>query len=464
MADQFGPRAMQLPLFGDMHFRSTGMSEDCLYLNIWTPAKSAGEKLPVLVYFFGGGFRAGDGSEGRYDGESMAKKGIVSITVNYRLGPFGFMAYPGLTAESPQHASGNYGFLDQNAALQWVRRNIAAFGGDPAKVTIAGESAGSISVSAQMASQLSKGLMARAIGESGSLIGTLPAVSQADAEQNGVKFAATLGIGAAPTLAALRALPADKILEATGAKPSPHFPAVIDGWFLTKTPEETFAAGEQADIPLLAGDNSQEGGYEAILGRDQPTVDNYRKALARLYKGNAGKVFNVYPAANETEVMDAAQALASDRFISYGTWKWVDLVTRIGKQPTYFYLFAHPRPPLRPELGDAVPGLAGGVIKNPKPGAVPPPARGAVHSAEIEYALGNLDTNHVYSWKPVDYRISGIMQEYFANFIKTGSPNGPGLTEWPKYATGQRLVIDAAPHAESTDQLKARYAVLESLH
>ena len=150
-ADKFGPRAMQLPVFGDMNFRSDGMNEDCLYLNIWTPSKTGGEKLPVLVYFYGGGFMAGDGSELRYDGESMARKGIVTVTVNYRLGIFGFLSHPELTKESPHHASGNYGLLDQSAALQWVQKNIAAFGGDPKKITIAGESAGSFSVSAQMA-------------------------------------------------------------------------------------------------------------------------------------------------------------------------------------------------------------------------------------------------------------------------------------------------------------------------
>src|SRR5882672_7382854 len=158
-ADKFGPRCMQRPIFGDMGFRSNGMSEDCLYLNVWTPAKSGNEKLPVLVYFFGGGFVAGDGSEGRYDGESMAKKGIVALTVNYRLGVFGFFAHPELTKESPNHASGNYGLFDQHAALEWVQQNIAAFGGDPKRVTIAGESAGSSSVSAQMASPLSKNLI-----------------------------------------------------------------------------------------------------------------------------------------------------------------------------------------------------------------------------------------------------------------------------------------------------------------
>ncbi|WP_262490217.1 carboxylesterase/lipase family protein [Hymenobacter coccineus] len=192
-ATQFGPRAMQLPLFGDMNFRSDGVSEDCLYLNVWTGAKSAQERRPVLVYFYGGGFVAGDGSEPRYDGEAMAKRGIVAVTVNYRLGVFGFMAHPELTQESPHHASGNYGLLDQAAALAWVKANIAAFGGDPQHVTIAGESAGSFSVSAQMASPLSKNLMVGAIGESGSLLGLQPLPTLAQAEQTGTTFAAAVG-------------------------------------------------------------------------------------------------------------------------------------------------------------------------------------------------------------------------------------------------------------------------------
>src|SRR5262245_12864447 len=252
-ADKFGPRCMQRPIFGDMNFRSNGMSEDCLYLNVWTPAKSAKEKLPVLVYFFGGGFVAGDGSEGRYDGESMAKKGIVAITVNYRLGVFGFFAHPELTKESPQHSSGNYGLFDQHAALNWVQQNIAAFGGDPKHVTIAGESAGSIAVSAQMASPLSKNLIAGAIGESGSILGALSAVPLADAEQNGLKFAGILGVDKSISLPTLRAIPAEKLLETAG----PRFGPTVDGYFFPKSPFEIFAAGEQARVPLLAGVNSE---------------------------------------------------------------------------------------------------------------------------------------------------------------------------------------------------------------
>src|SRR4051794_10706979 len=232
-ADKFGPRAMQRAVFGDMNFRSGGMSEDCLYLNVWTPAKGEGERLPVLVYFYGGGFVAGDGSEPRYDGESMARKGIVSVTVNYRLGAFGFLAHPELTKESPHHASGNYGLLDQNAALRWVRENIAAFGGDPAKVTIAGESAGSISVSAQMASPLSRDLIAGAIGESGSMIAALAPVPLAQAEEQGVKFASAAG---AEGIAALRAIPSAQLLESAGKPGTPRFTPTIDSWFFPEAP------------------------------------------------------------------------------------------------------------------------------------------------------------------------------------------------------------------------------------
>lgn len=452
-ADKFGPRCMQRPVFGDMGFRSDGMSEDCLYLNVWTPAKSEKEKLPVLVYFYGGGFVAGDGSEARYQGESMAGKGMVAITVNYRLGPFGFMAHPELTKESPHHASGNYALLDQHAALKWVQQNIAAFGGDPKRVTIAGESAGSISVSAQMASPLSKDLIAGAIGESGSIIGALSAVPLADGEQAGVKFATALG---ANSLAGLRAMSAEQILEATAKPGMPWFTPTVDGYFFPKSPAEIFAAGEQAHVPLLAGSNSEESGYFGILQREKPTVENYRKALERLYPGKADEVLKLYPATNENEVMNAAQDLASDRFISFSTWKWVDLATKTGGKPTYYYLYARPRPAMRAEMGNAVPGLAGGVVTGAQAAANPrPQSRGAVHSAEIEYAMGNLDYNKVYAWTPDDYKVSKTMQEYFANFVKTGNPNGSGLPNWPLFRSG-RLIIDVNTRAED-DKVRARY-------
>ena len=429
-ADKFGPRAMQLPVFGDMNFRSDGMSEDCLYLNVWTPAKTGNEKLPVLVYFYGGGFMAGDGSELRYDGESMARQGIVAVTVNYRLGIFGFLSHPELTKESPHHASGNYGLLDQSAALQWVQKNIAAFGGDPKKITIAGESAGSFSVSAQMASPLSKNIIAGAIGESGSLLGLNPTASLNDAEKAGADFGTSIK---ANSLADLRAIPADQLLKATANAGFGRFPICVDGYFFPKSPLEIFEKGEQAHVPLLVGWNSQEMVYQMIMGQDKPTLENYTKAVEKLYGDKSAEAMTVYSASNDAEAEQVATDLASDRFIGFSTWKWSDVQSKTGGKPVYRYLYARPRPQMRAEMGNATAGLAGGVIKDTSANKAPamPPARGAVHSAEIEYALGNLPTNRVYDWQPEDYKVSEIMQAFFANFIKTGNPNGFGVPEWP---------------------------------
>src|SRR5690348_8811353 len=252
-ADHFGPRCMQLGLFSDMVFRSDGVSEDCLYLNVWTPAGGEGKKLPVLVYFYGGGFVGGDGSEFRYDGASLAQRGIVTVTVNYRLDVFGFLALPALAKESLHHATGNYGLLDQVAALRWVHRNIAAFGGDPARVTIGGESAGSMAVSALMASPLSKGLMQGAIGESGAMLGNLKPRPLDLAERQGLAFERHVG---AHSLAQLRTMPAAKLIAACGDPGMPEFGPVVDGWFLPRSPAAIYEAGEQAHIPLLVGSNS----------------------------------------------------------------------------------------------------------------------------------------------------------------------------------------------------------------
>ncbi|MBW3629602.1 MAG: carboxylesterase family protein, partial [Gemmatimonadetes bacterium] len=255
-ADRFGPQCMQARIYSDMVFRNEGTSEDCLYLNVWTPTPATSARLPVLVYFYGGGFNAGDGSEPRYDGENMARKGMVVVTMSYRLGVFGFFSHPELTAESPQRASGNYGLMDQTASLRWVRENIAAFGGDPNRVTIAGESAGSFSVSAQMASPMARGLFAGAIGESGAFLGqTLATAPRATTEQNGVTFGNAVG---ARSLAALRALSAIELLDASQRQGLPRFGANVDGQFFTESPLETYTAGRQARVPLLAGWNSEE--------------------------------------------------------------------------------------------------------------------------------------------------------------------------------------------------------------
>ena len=462
-ADKFGPRAMQRAVFGDMNFRSDGVSEDCLYLNVWTPAKSANEHLPVLVYFYGGGFIAGDGSEPRYDGESTARHGIVAITVNYRLNVFGFFAHPELTKESPHHSSGNYGLLDQNAALRWVQQNIAAFGGDPKKVTIGGESAGSFSVSAQMASPLSKNLIAGAIGESGSLLGKQSTASLAEAEQTGVKFASQIG---ANSLAALRAMSAADILGATAKPETPHFPVVVDGYFLPKKPVEIYSNGEQAHVPLLVGWNSEEGNYRSLTGEDKFTKEIYEKTVQKLYNNNAAAALKVYNGSTDDELEQAATDLASDRFIGFSTWKWSDLQSETGGKPVYRYLYSRPRPAMRAEMGNAVAGLAGGVIKGTDSAAnKTPAARGAVHSAEIEYALGNLPTNRVYDWQPEDYKVSEILQSYFVNFIKTGNPNGLGLPAWPAIKKGDSAdVMNVNVSTKSTrEKHRDRYLFLDKL-
>lgn len=419
-ADHFSHMAMQKRVYSDMIFRADTMSEDCLYLNVWVPAKQSAKKLPVLVYFYGGGFVSGDGSEPRYDGESMAQKGIIAITVNYRLGIFGFFAHPELTKESAHHASGNYGLLDQNAALRWVQANIAAFGGDPKLVTIAGESAGSISVSAQMASPLSKDLINGAIGESGAMIKpTTPPMSLADGEQNGVNVATNLK---ANSLAELRAISADQLLDYAAKPGNFRLSATVDGYFLPKTPAAIFAAGEQAHVPLLVGWNSTEVPYQAFTGGDMPTPENYAAKVKQQFGDNAAEVLKLYPGSTQEEVIKSATALASDRFIAYSTWKWADLQAKTGTKPVYRYVFSCPRPP----------EVHGGSTFT----KLPPAMVGASHASEIEFAMGNLQYDKVYAWTADDYKVSATMQNYFANFIKTGNPNGGGLPVWTPNTNG----------------------------
>jgi para-nitrobenzyl esterase len=462
---QFGPRCMQHAIYGDMNFHSNGMSEDCLYLNVWSPAQRSNGGLPVLVYFYGGGFVAGDSSEPRYDGESLAARGLVVVSMNYRLGVFGFLAHPELTKESLHGASGNYGLLDQNAALQWVQQNVASFGGDPNRVTIAGESAGSISVSAHMVSPLSKNLIHGAIGESGSMLGALSPVPLAQAEQRGLEFASSVK---ATSLAALRAMTTEQLQEATGKSGGGRFPLDIDGYFLTEFPASVFAAGQQAHVPLLVGWNSAEKTWRALLGEKEPTPDNYDEAVRKLYADRADEVLKLYPGSTSNEVLESATDLASDRFISYSTWKWFDLQTETGRSPVYRYLFSHPRPPMNAAMGDAVAGLAGGVTKDPDAhahGVRPDRANGAVHSAEIEYALGNLSTNKVFAWTPEDYNLSNLMQQYFANFVKKGDPNGPGLPLWPSVQSGTPVLVmrlDEESRAEP-EKHRERYLFLDHL-
>jgi para-nitrobenzyl esterase len=455
-ADQFGPRCMQRTGPGaDYWFRGNGMSEDCLYLNVWTPAKSGSEKLPVLVYVFGGGFQNGDGSEPRYDGGNMAAKGMVAVSINYRTNVFGFFVHPDLTKESPHHAAGNYGLLDQVAALQWVQKNIAAFGGDPKRVTIAGESAGSISVSALMASPLSRGLVAGAIGESGAMMSSLPPQPLAEAEQNGVKFATAAG---AKGLADLRAMKAEQIQEALGKAQGVRFGTSLDGYFLPKPLTAIYEAGEQAQIPLLAGSNTREQAARSVLGQGEPTPEALATAIRKFYGDKADDIAKAYAANTADEVYEAAAHLASARFVSFSTWKWTELQMKTGK-PVYRYLYGRPRPQYLGMPGESAPTTP---ARGPQQPMGPP---GAVHSAEIQYAMGNLDLDKRYTWEPADYEVSKAMQAYFVNFIKTGDPNGQGLPDWPAYRADnnyQRMRIDVQSHSEP-EAHRDRYVALDAV-
>lgn len=435
---------MQLPIYSDMIFRDTGSSEDCLHLNIWTTAKTGKERMPVMVWIHGGGFQAGASSEPRQDGSSLARKGVVVVSVNYRMGIFGFFAHPDLTAESGRKASGNYGLMDQAAALQWVKKNIAIFGGDPGKITIFGESAGSFSVSALMASPVSKGLMARAIGQSGAFFGnTLSAKSLSDSEKQGEKFASTHG----GTLAALREMTSDDLLKvSTEAGPFAFVPT-IDGYFLPKPVSEIYAAGEQAHIPLLAGWNADEGSGAVVTAKPKLTAQSFAAQLRKQAGDNADGMLKVYPASTEEEAIRSAKDLAGDSFIGYSTWKWIEEQTHVENVPVYRYLFSRVRP--APE----------GAMEN----GYPVKDFGAVHASDIEYVFGALDSNKNFQWQPVDYKLSEMMQTYWTNFAKTGNPNGRTVPNWEQSRPETNYAVmhlNEQPKS-APDSLRARYQFLD---
>jgi para-nitrobenzyl esterase len=372
----------------------------------------------------------------------MARRGITTVTVNYRLDVFGMLAHPELTRESPRRASGNYTLLDQAAALRWVQANIAVFGGDPARVTIAGESAGSMAVSALMASPLTKDLLAGAIGESGSALVNFRPL--AEAEKTGVAFAKAAG---ATSPAELRAIPADKLLELAGKPGTPVSGIILDGYFFPKDVTAVYDAGEQARVPLLAGSNTQESWSGTILGDKPRTRAAFKQSVHEKFPEDiASRLLALYPAAADAEVESAAGELANDLSLSYGTWRWVESHGATSGQSTYYYLYARPRP---------------ATVADP---SAPRPT-GAAHSAEIEYALGNLDTNTVYAWTADDRRVSEVMQSFFVNFIKTGNPNGKGLPQWDAYNRGKaraRMRIDAVTRGEP-DARWARYVQLREI-
>jgi para-nitrobenzyl esterase len=440
-ADTWGTRCMQGTMFGlPLVSREAGMGEDCLFLNVWTAARAAGEKRPVLVVLHGGGFAAGSASEPRTDGEWFAKQGIVVVAPNYRLGVFGFLAHPELSAESGGQGSGNYGMLDQARALEWVRDNVAAFGGDPARVTVNGESAGSMSVSALMVSPLTKDLVHQAVGQSGAFFaspsGGMLEKPLAEKEKDGTAFAASVG---AASLAELRAKPAADVLAAMMARNGGwgHSPGV-DGHFLPERAAALYAKGRQARIPLLAGWTSSELGMAVAMNPQKPTVASFAAEARKTFgEARAAEAVRTYGATSDEAAPAAAAALASDLFIAYSTWKWIEV--HAAAAPVYRYRFDRALP------------APNGMNRF-----------GAMHASDIEYAFHTLDSKPD-AWTPDDRSAEATFSAAVAHFVKTGTPVGPGVPEWPEYGRTHRVMtIDArSSHAPEAD--RARYELLDAV-
>jgi para-nitrobenzyl esterase len=441
-ATEFGPRCTQALIFSDMVFRDDGPSEDCLYLNVWAPeaafaGKAPGKvKLPVMFWIYGGGFMAGGSSEPRQDGGNLSTKGVVVVSFNYRLGIFGFFAHPETAGESGHNSVGNYGLLDQLAALQWVHDNIALFGGDPDNVTIFGESAGSLSVSAMCASPLAKGLFRRAIGESGAFfragIGPRP---RAAAEEADMKFAqAAFGT---TSLEELRAIATEQILQAARKERGLRFIPEVDGWFLPESVEAIYAAGKQNRVALLAGWNTDEGNYRGYFRDQPPTPEKFAEFARQRYGDKADTFLKLYPASTEAEAKRSAGDIAGDNFIAFGTWQWIEQHTKTPGVPVYRYHFEQNLP-------------------------LPEPA--APHAAEIEYVFMTLPSKNL-PWRPEDRQVSEMLASYWTNFAKTGDPNGPDLPTWPVYRAqdGHQVMHLSANPKAAPDDRRARYLFLDSL-
>jgi para-nitrobenzyl esterase len=430
-ATSFGAHCAQGHLFDDIVFQDDGASEDCLFLNIYTPANAtANSRLPVLFWIHGGGYAVGAGSEPRHNGDFLPLKGVVLVTINYRLGVFGFLATAELAKEA-NGAAGNYGLLDMVAALQWVKANIRNFGGDPENVTIFGESAGSLAVSTLMASPAARGLFHKAIGESGAAFsGTLSADTLEAREKSDGAWVASLGVN---TLAELRVLPADKVLDAAKNKKGGFWP-VVDGKFLTEPVPDTYAAGKQAHVPLLAGWNRDEGSFYAMR---PVTAEQFKDMIGGLYKERADEFLKLYPGDTDAQALRSAIDYGSDAFIAFGTWKWIEAQRKMGDSPVYRYHFELAAPPSKFHPGSF-----------------------AFHSDEIEYVFGTLDTRPGAVWRPEDRKLSEQMMSYWTNFARTGNPNGPGLPPWPKYDSADSLIHLDSTITSGPDTLRPRYEFL----
>jgi para-nitrobenzyl esterase len=440
VANTFAPACMQkgVSMPGET---PPAVSEDCLYLNIWTPASGATEHLPVIVWIHGGGYSNGSASMPLYWGDRLARKGAVVITIAYRLGPLGFLAHPELTRESEHRSSGNYGLMDQIAALEWIQRNVAAFGGDAKRVTIAGQSAGSMAVSELMVSPLAKGLFQRAIGESGGLFEPLelaPSYLLANAEREGQKYAASLGVA---SLEELRRLPVAKLLGGTaGTITHP----VIEPYVLPSSPYDAFASGKQNDVPLLVGSNAEEA--RSLANVTDVTAGTFASDLERNFGPLPAPIIAAYPHTTDVEARQARLDLERDLRFGWDMWTWARMQARTGQSAVYYYSFKQ-RPPFP---ADSVYG-----------------GWGASHFAELWYVFDHLD-QYRWHWSPADRKLAEQMSDYWVNFAKSGNPDGAGLPTWPAF-TGENGKVQylgdpiTTGDVPNTSSLKVFDAVYSSL-
>jgi len=414
-------------------------SEDCLYLNVWTPAKKTDEKLPVMVWIYGGGFAMGSTAVPVYSGEEMAGKGVIMVSIAYRVGPLGFLAHPELTAESEKHISGNYGLLDQIAGLRWVQNNIAAFGGDPGNVTIFGESAGAISVSMLAASPLTKGIIHKAISESGGSFwpvgykrGTDCIGNLKGGEEYGLEYQKRMG---ANSLSELRKLAPEKLIADPAAAMGGFWP-LVDGYVITDDQYKLYFEGAYNDIPVLIGTNSDEG---SMFVRQAKSLD-YLASLPERFGPLADKIAKLYPGDNDEIARKSMANIFRETAFAWPTWAWARLQTKTGKAPVYFYYFDQPQPGMPAPYGDGKP-------------------QGAYHSCEMQYVFHHLNQNPQLANKPSDNALSESMISYWTNFAKSGNPNGEGLTEWPLFSEEKKstMYFDSIPHigpVPNIEQLK----------
>ena len=419
---QWGAHCMQNPRLGNFDPLNPRMDEDCLYLNVWTPvdAQKSGKRVPVMVWIYGGSNSVGAASQPEYDGEALARKGVVLVSFNYRVDIFGFLAHPELTAESGTHSSGNYGLLDQIAALQWVQRNIDKFGGDPKQVTVFGESAGAFDISLLMASPLTHGLFARAIGESGgafSLSSAFGPKPLSTGEQQGESFMQAAG---AKHMDEMRRLPATELLQTAAKNPILFGFGVVDGYVVPEHPAQLFAKGLQQDVPLLTGQNADEGSLFVPRMKQPGDADEYAAMVKAQFKDQADQVQALYPAGASGGVKSAFTQLMGDQILGYGNWAWAEAAAKYGKSPVYRYYFNR-RPPAAPAFS-----------------LYPLAAPGAYHFAEILYVFNHLDLRPEWQWQEADRHLSDTMAAYWTNFAKTGNPNAGDLPRWEAYQPGSQ--------------------------